>query len=185
MALRQAYTRFISLRNFAPTAAAAVAVSTVGLSHAASPLLVSPAAQLPTLQQSRTAITVPVQNNKVPRALRRLTRTIYGDRLLQEWRDRQHFTKPAKRRFEAKKATELRLRKEEFREKLRWAMQRKARYVDAARVAVWQSDLCHEQHMDLLSPAASGRSRVQCPSSMPCVAPQGVLRRPGCRMLND
>lgn len=158
MALRQAYTKFISLRNFAPATTAAKAVSTAGLPHAASPLLAAPATQLLTPQQSRTAITVPVQNNKVPRALRRLTRTIYGDRLLQEWRDRQHFTKPAKRRFEAKKATELRLRKEEFREKLRWAMQRKARYVDAVRVAIWQSDSCHERHMDLLSAAASGSS---------------------------
>ena len=136
MALRQAYTKLISLRNFAPATTAALAVSTSGLPHAASSLLASPATQLSTpQQQSRTAITVPVQNNKVPRALRRLTRTIYGDRLLQEWRDRQHFTKPAKRRFEAKKATELRLRKEEFREKLRWAMQRKARCVDAVCIA--------------------------------------------------
>jgi ribosomal protein S21 len=127
MALRQAYTRLISLRSFAPLASTINAVSTAGSTQSVTPLLAPVAAQLLTPQQSRTAITVPVQNNKVPRALRRLTRTIYGDRLLQEWRDRQHFTKPAKRRFEAKKATELRLRKEEFREKLRWAMQRKAR----------------------------------------------------------
>jgi ribosomal protein S21 len=127
MALRQAYTKLISLRNFTPTTTAAAAVSAAGLSGT-SPLMPLAAAQPLTPQQSRTAITVQVQNNKVPRALRKLTRTIYGDRLLQEWRDRQHFTKPAKRRFEAKKATELRLRKEEFREKLRWAMQRKARW---------------------------------------------------------
>lgn len=138
MALRRAYSRLISLCSFAPAAAAVTSpAASAAQTRWASTLLPAAAALPPSVHQCRTAITVPVQNNKVPRALRKLTRIINNDRLLHEWRDRMHFTKPAKRRFEAKKATEVRLRKEEFREKLRWAMQRKARCVCVELSVAW------------------------------------------------
>ncbi len=115
--MRQAFIRLISLQSFAPAGTQAGA-SLAGLQSAAQQLQA---------QQQRGVITVPVQNNKVSKALRNLTRTVFADQLIKEWRGREHFTKPAKQRYLAKKETQVRLRKEAFREKLRWAMQRKAR----------------------------------------------------------
>lgn len=122
--MRQAFIRLISLQSFAP-AGTQTGASLAGL-QSLSPALPQAAQQLQA-QQQRGVITVPVQNNKVSKALRTLTRTVFADQLIKEWRGREHFTKPAKQRFLAKKETQVRLRKEAFREKLRWAMQRKAR----------------------------------------------------------
>ena len=128
--MRQAFSRLISLRSFAPVQASLVQPSAV---VCASSSAVGPALSHAALQQQlhaeqrRGVISVPVQNNKLSRAMRNMSRTIFGDQLLKEWRGREFFVKPAKQRFVAKKETKVRLRKAEFREKLRWAMQRKAR----------------------------------------------------------
>ncbi len=78
-------------------------------------------------QQRRGVISVPVQKGKVARAMRALNRFMYADNVQKLLRDKEVYTKPAKQRVIDAKEAKQRIQRQEFNEKLRWAMQRKAR----------------------------------------------------------
>ena len=79
-------------------------------------------------QQSRSVISVKVYNNKVDAATRALSRIIVADRVFVAWKKKDFNLKPAAKRVEQQKETALRLKKRNFRQSLRLAMQRKDRY---------------------------------------------------------
>ncbi len=81
-------------------------------------------------QQCRTIIRVKVYNNQVDKAARALTRILITDRVLDTWKRRAFNMKPATKRVEQQKETALRLKKRNFRQSLRLAMQRKDRCVN-------------------------------------------------------
>ena len=124
--LRAHFTRLVSLQSFQSVPALAQACARMGGGGVQLPTV---AASVASAQQARTVISAPVQNNKIGKAMRTITRRVFADGILTKWRAQEYYVKPTKARFIARKDTDVRLRKEDFREKLRWAMQRKARCV--------------------------------------------------------
>ena len=64
---------------------------------------------------------------KLQAAQRALTRVLMGDKVFHAWRKKEHYLKPAAQRVEDQKATAQRLKKRQFKEHMRLAMQRKDR----------------------------------------------------------
>lgn len=77
--------------------------------------------------QKRTVITARVQNGRIIQAMKAVNRAVFAEKINKMWRDRTAYVPPAKQRVINAKETTKRLRREAFNEKLRWAMQRKAR----------------------------------------------------------
>lgn len=84
--------------------------------------------------QKRTIITARVQNGRIIQAMKAVNRAVFAEKINKMWRDRTSYTPPAKQRVIDAKETTKRLRREAFNQKLRWAMQRKARYAFVSRV---------------------------------------------------
>jgi len=78
-------------------------------------------------QQWRSVISVKVYNNKVDAASRALGRIIVTDKVLHTWRKKDCYLKPAAQRVVQQKETALRLKKRNFKQLMRLAMQRKDR----------------------------------------------------------
>ena len=140
--LRTQFTRLISLQSFQSVPALAQACAAARIAGGGAQLS-NVFTSVASTQQTRTVISAPVQNNKIGKAMRTITRRVFADGILTKWRAQEYYVKPTKARFIARKDTDVRLRKEEFREKLRWAMQRKARCVQfcferAVHASFWQ-----------------------------------------------
>lgn len=76
---------------------------------------------------TRSIVSVDVPRNQVDRALKNLKKKILDEGLRDVWLSQNVFTKPSQVRKLARVETEKRLKKREFKEKLRWIMRRKAR----------------------------------------------------------
>ena len=77
--------------------------------------------------QQRGLISVDVQGNKAEKALRTLKRRVLEEGFKDTWDAQKVFMKPTHERKIAAMETAKRLRKREFREKLRWIMRRNSR----------------------------------------------------------
>ena len=80
-----------------------------------------------TQQQSRSVVSVKVYPGKLQAAQRALTRVLMGDKVFHAWRKKEYYLKPAAQRVEDQKATAQRLKKRQFKEHMRLALQRKDR----------------------------------------------------------
>jgi len=83
--------------------------------------------QLLQSDQRRGIVNIPVENGKVARALRNMTRTLWNESLPEQIRSRQRYIPKSKQRVLQAKDAKQRISREEFNEKLRWALKRKAR----------------------------------------------------------
>ena len=84
------------------------------------------------LQQARGVVSIDVVNNGVDRALRMLRRKLVEEGAVKEWRANQFYSKPSEERKLAGIETAKRLRKRAFKNKIRWILRRKARWVQGA-----------------------------------------------------
>lgn len=76
---------------------------------------------------TRSVITIPVHNKRVDVAIRKLNRTLKEENIGKKWSKSEFYMKPCQERKLGDMETELRLKRREFRKKMRWIMRRKER----------------------------------------------------------